>query len=524
MKRVVAVVVASASFAVAQPKSDPVKVVSPPMKGPPPETGADIAVPPAPSFEIATGADGRKTVQELRVHAKKHLGTLVEVEGTVTWVYNCVDALLKKGQTRAQIQKRIDRDPTQCERPKFFLGTTGRAPVEQSLWVVDVPRPPNKIEKARLPKDELAKWPAVPKVAVGDRVVVTGTFTQVSPHQERNSDGLVVFSAIAPAPAAITPGARIAPPDPPKVAVLARKKIERHPKDVAAGRDSIRLGNECVRAYGQQQLDDAIAKCTAAIATWGGNHLAYYALAGAHMGKLDWAAARDAMDQAISLAPDEPMYLMFYGIASYEAAIATEKTAEAKRQGGDPAQVAIDPSKLDFGKALGALQRAVQIEPKLWRAHYYIGRIYRDQGFAKAAASALRESISHGPTKSGPFIALGELYRRWDHPKHAAEIALLGTARISGYESADVWYVLGMTYDDQRDDRLAIQAFTQVLAADPIHAKALFQRGQVYVRQKERAKAKADLEMFVKVGSNQPSLSFALQQANKMLLDLAARR
>src|SRR5690606_16746188 len=77
--------------------------------------------------------------------------------------------------------------------------TTRDTPHERALWVVDVPRPPNKLEKERLPKEELRAWPKVPKYKLGDYVVVTGTFALQSPHSERNSDGLLVFEAIEPA-------------------------------------------------------------------------------------------------------------------------------------------------------------------------------------------------------------------------------------------------------------------------------------------------------------------------------------
>ena len=73
------------------------------------------------------------------------------------------DALLTRlrrmeGQVRG-VQKMIEDDPTKCERPKFYIGDTPDTPVEKSLWVVDVPRPYNKLELERLPRDELRNPP-----------------------------------------------------------------------------------------------------------------------------------------------------------------------------------------------------------------------------------------------------------------------------------------------------------------------------------------------------------------------------
>src|SRR5690606_5413497 len=135
-----------------------------------------------------------------------------------------------------------DEDPTLCERPKFYIGDTAQTPPEKSLWVVDVPRPYNALEIKRIKKkdridpdrcepDEKDKMKSVcPPYAVGDEVVVTGTFKVSSPHSERNSDGLLVYKMMknitqgyeSPAPvempgaapgAGMPPGARPSPED-----------------------------------------------------------------------------------------------------------------------------------------------------------------------------------------------------------------------------------------------------------------------------------------------------------------------
>ena len=48
----------------------------------------------------------------------------------------------------------IDDDPTMCERAKFYIGDTADTPAEKSLWVVDVPRPYNKLELERIKKPD----------------------------------------------------------------------------------------------------------------------------------------------------------------------------------------------------------------------------------------------------------------------------------------------------------------------------------------------------------------------------------
>ena len=88
-------------------------------------------------------------------------------------------------------------------------------------------------------------------------------------------------------------------------------------------------------------------------------------------------------------------------------------------------------------------------------------------------------------------------------------------------EVSDIWYVVGMSYDDKREDDKAIEAFDEALKSRPDNHKAKFQRGQAYFRKGEFAKAKKDLEDFSK--SAGASVEFAKQQASKMLLDIAAK-
>ena len=190
---------ASGVVAASNPWTQPAAPLAPGRTGPALEIAdstSRVALPAIPSFAVPTWAGGLHNPLELLIVGDRLRGTRVRVGGYVTWIYDCTAALAQPGKTRAQIQKRIDGDPSLCERPKFYLGDARDTPPDRSLWVVDVPRPPNKLERERLPAAELARWPAVPRLAVGAYVEVTGTFALRSPHDEANSDGLIVYEAI----------------------------------------------------------------------------------------------------------------------------------------------------------------------------------------------------------------------------------------------------------------------------------------------------------------------------------------
>jgi hypothetical protein len=172
-------------------------------------------------------------IKALRVNGKKLLQTEVTVKGYVTWAYDCVTAIQEPGEEKKDTQERIEKDPTLCERAKFFVGDTKETPAEKSIWIVDVPRPYNKIELKRIKKEDrnTLNYPMLcladekdkkkpnpcPTYELGDEVEITGTWSLASPHSERNSEGLLVYKKMknvtknweSPAP---DPAAADAPP------------------------------------------------------------------------------------------------------------------------------------------------------------------------------------------------------------------------------------------------------------------------------------------------------------------------
>jgi len=173
---------------------------SDPIQGPKAEVrphNKKLDLPSVPTFDLpAPGADGSHSVKEMRVKGKKFLDQEVTIKGFVTWVYDCPTAIRTEAMTDEEVAKRIEEDPTLCDRPKFYLGDAKDTSPDRSLWVVEVPRPPNKKEIQNLPKAEIAGWPAVPPYAVGDEMIVTGDFRLSSPHGESSTSGVLIYKKL----------------------------------------------------------------------------------------------------------------------------------------------------------------------------------------------------------------------------------------------------------------------------------------------------------------------------------------
>lgn len=286
--------------------------------------------------------------------------------------------------------------------------------------------------------------------------------------------------------------------------------------------ESIKAANEGTKAYGAKQYDTAISAYKRAVEKSSDNHDAWYGLAAAHAGKQEWDKAADAMSHAVQLVPEQGMYQLYYGRFLYEKAIQTAREDEARKENKKPQEVSPDLTSVNFEKSLQHLQEAVKLNGDLWRAHYYIGRIYRDTGKAKEAADELTRALKGGPTDPGPWVALAELYRRWDYTDQAIQIAEAGTAVVPGVnEKSEIWFEVGMGYDDRHLNDQAIAAFSKALEARRDNHTAKFQRGQAYYRKGDYDNAKRDLEEFGKTGG--ASVQFEKQQASKMLVDIAAK-
>src|SRR5690606_9190024 len=90
------------------------------------------------------------------------------------------------------------------------------------------------------------------------------------------------------------------------------------------------------------------------------NHAAWYYLGQTARQQNEWEKAAEAFAEAVKIRKDDPMYQMFLGIALYQA------------------------NKHSLAEAY--LEKAVELEPSLYRAHWFLGSIYADSDRPEEAA------------------------------------------------------------------------------------------------------------------------------------------
>lgn len=160
---------------------------------PAPAAAAEDPGPPPP-------VDGVYSPLYLRANGMKLLDQRITVKGTVVWIYDCLEDLAAREpeRSRAELRTRISRHPEQCKRPHFYLGDRKGTPRERAILVAEVPRPIRPDERISLTDAEVAAWPAVPSIAVGQTVTVEGTWALSSPRGYASPDGLLVYGRLVP--------------------------------------------------------------------------------------------------------------------------------------------------------------------------------------------------------------------------------------------------------------------------------------------------------------------------------------
>lgn len=285
---------------------------------------------------------------------------------------------------------------------------------------------------------------------------------------------------------------------------------------------SINKTNEGVKALRAKQYDDAISKLEEATKAYKPNHTAWYNLGLAYDGKKKYEEAAKAYEEAVRLSSKDAMYHMQHGIALYKYELERAKKKQAQAEGIDPTEV--DVNNLDlrgasFDPALSELKASVDLNNQLYRAYYYMGRIYRHQDDAANAAQAFTDAIKANPRYGEPYVALGELYRKWGYLDEAIKVLSQAKTNLPGdVERPHALFALGMTFYLKKDYLKAIEEFTGALEGDKNLHLALYQRGMAYVKTQDWTEAKRDLEAYQKNAKDE----YTKGVAQMALLDIMA--
>lgn len=274
----------------------------------------------------------------------------------------------------------------------------------------------------------------------------------------------------------------------------------------------------CAQALAEKNFADAESACKRAIAAWDGDALAWYLLGSVERARKDRHAAVDAYEHAARLHPDEPMYLMWLGVARYDAVADDVRSDQAKRLNrSDLSDRDVDLSRANLDPAREMLEKAVAIAPALWRAHFYLGRIALAHDDPRAAADQLSRAILANPAYTASYVALANLYLRAGYLDQAIQVAMQGTSNAPAQEQLELWQLLGLAWSLRGDHDHAIEAYGHVLDIDPAIVSAHFGRGLAEAHKGDRSAAQTDLELVLAPDARPHASSYMRVRARQTL-------
>ena len=178
---------------------------------------------------------------------------------------------------------------------------------------------------------------------------------------------------------------------------------------------------------------------------------------------------------------------------NYQLGVVIEKQANA--EGVSQADKATK-----YNEAIAAYQETTKINPKHYKAHHRMGRLYSDLDQPEPADKAFRQSITIKPRFAPAFVSLGHMYIDYGHANVAMSVMDAGV-RINDKDE-QMWAGLGRAYFDLNKADESIDAYKKALAIDPDMTDVLYGLGMAYADKRDRKNAVESLQSFLQKAGN----------------------
>lgn len=200
--------------------------------------------------------------------------------------------------------------------------------------------------------------------------------------------------------------------------------------------------------------------------------------------------AQKEFEAAIQHMGEEPNADYAYQLGSVLLEQARGATTQAEREA-------------KYQEALAAFQKALEINPKHYRALYKIGFIHEKLDQPRKADEAYRKVIELRPDFSPAFVDLGNMYIDYGFANVA--MAVLDAGAKVNPKDARMWNGLGRAYLSLNKPKEAVEAFEKAKAIDPDMVDVLFGLGMAYAQLRKRTEAIEALNAFLqKAGADVP--------------------
>jgi tetratricopeptide (TPR) repeat protein len=236
----------------------------------------------------------------------------------------------------------------------------------------------------------------------------------------------------------------------------------------------------------------------------------------------DYAEVVRALSRALPLQPDSSALRAMLG-ASY---FAMDQYAEAAQTFAPLGPRAMRDSEIGYAWAaslthIGDLQKATEVltafeaEPRSNETLLIIGQLWTEIGDFARAISTLQRALESDPALLKAHLYMGLAYIHWAHWPEAqkefqAELVLNPTDPVAQYH-------LGFVYLQQSRTDDAAALFSQVIAAHPDYANAQYELGKILIDRGQLEDAVGHLEAAVRLSPQADYMHYQLQAVYRKL-------
>ncbi len=135
-----------------------------------------------------------------------------------------------------------------------------------------------------------------------------------------------------------------------------------------------------------------------------------------------------------------------------------------------------------IAEAKAELQQALDIDPSLLWAHFYLAKVYVDLGQYDRAKRELEEGLEARPNVPHFLSLLGEVQRKLGHPE--ISVKLNQQALQADPAMTPAYYYMGLAYMDLKKQDEAIAALESALKSPYVAPEMYLTLGSLYARQK----------------------------------------
>lgn len=256
--------------------------------------------------------------------------------------------------------------------------------------------------------------------------------------------------------------------------------------------ESMNQMNEGIVYAQQQRYLEAIKSLERAAAIDPTNDKAFYNLALVHIEMRKFEPAKDDLGRAIAANGD---------VAGYQEKLGT-----------------VLQEMKDWQPAKQAFEKAIQLDPNLFKAYFKLAQVLEQLDDDQGALQRYTESIRKGPRFIPAYIELGRLYADLGYLDQASQVLKEGVkVAIPGTEEeANLHYLLGTVYQQQRNFDDAIAEFRKALDIAPGMQEALFSLGWTYTLVGNKEDGRRYLKKFVDLAGEQTPAHYVKAARDKI--------